>query len=212
MSNINLSQLSLEQFCSKTASGEPTPGGGSVSALIGALAASLSEMVAHLSDKRESFETIASELPIYVEQTRQIRANLLQKIQQDSLAFEQFMEALKLPKRTFEEKQFRIASMQRTLKEACEIPLSVAEISSNLFPIISELVLHGNPNAVTDILIAAMATRLAISGALLNVKINLKSIKDPDFRQCISNKIQELEQNAAMMEQKILSYGCSQLT
>lgn len=212
MSNTSLSQLSLEVFCEETASGKPTPGGGSVSSLIGALAASLSEMVAHLSNKKRHLETIQPELPAYIEQTCQIRLILLQSIQQDSSAFNKFMEAINLPKNTVEEKQFRIESMQKALKEACEIPLSVAEISYSLFPIICKLAQYGNPNAITDILVAAMATRVAISGALLNVNINLRSIKDSAYRQRISARAQELEQNSSLMEQKILSYGYSQLT
>ena len=112
--------------------------------------------------------------------------------------------ALKLPKETDEEKAARREAMQNGLKEAAKVPLAVAETAAKIFPIAKAVVAKGNTNAVTDGLVASMMARTAVLGALLNVKINLGSIKDEAFVAELAAKVKELEEQAVACEKEIL--------
>ncbi|WP_101696591.1 cyclodeaminase/cyclohydrolase family protein [Clostridium minihomine] len=190
---MEMKNMTLEVFCATTASNEPAPGGGSVSALAGALAASLAEMVAQLTIGKKGYEDVSEEMTLLVPQAAALRAELLDEITRDSTSFNAYMDALGLPKETEEEKAVRRQAMQDALKEAAEVPLSVAKTAAKIMPIASVLVKKGNSNAVTDGLVAAMMTRTAVLGALLNVKINLGSIKDDTYVAKMKETIREIE-------------------
>ena len=155
-----LKDLTIEEFAKVTASDAPAPGGGSVEAAAGSLAAALAEMVANLTIGKEKYAE--------------------------------------------EEKAARREAMQRGLKEAAVVPLSVAETASEIFPLAEAAVARGNANAVTDGLVSAMMARTAVLSALLNVKINLNSIKDEAFRADMEKQVKGLEKTASEYEAKIL--------
>ena len=161
--------------------------------LAGALAASLAEMVAQLTIGKKGYEDVSEEMTLLVPQAAALRAELLDEITRDSTSFNAYMDALGLPKETEEEKAVRRQAMQDALKEAAEVPLSVAKTAAKIMPIASVLVKKGNSNAVTDGLVAAMMTRTAVLGALLNVKINLGSIKDDTYVAKMKETIREIE-------------------
>ena len=191
-----LKDMSVAAFVDLTASDAPAPGGGSVSALFGALSAALTGMVAEMREIATAAEALKKEL--------------VEEIDRDSDSFNEFMAAMALPKDTDEEKAARKAAMQNGLKSAAKVPCHVAETAARIFPLAKAVVERGNTNAVTDGLVAAMAARTAVIGAGLNVKINLSSIEDEDFVAEYSARVAALEEQAIAAEREI--FALSELT
>lgn len=200
----DLKDLTVEGFVDVTASDAPAPGGGSVSALAGALAAALAEMVANLTVGKAKYAEVEGEMKELAAAGAALRKELVEDIQKDSTAFDLYMAGIKMPKETEEEKAARREAMQNGLKAAAQVPLSVAEAALKIFPIAEAVVKRGNTNAVTDGLVAAMMARTAVIGAGLNVKINLGSIKDEAFTAELAAKVKSLEEQAIACEQNIL--------
>ena len=199
-----LKDLTIEEFAKVTASDAPAPGGGSVAAAAGSLAAALAEMVANLTIGKEKYAEAENEMRELAEKGQAIREKLIADIQRDSSSFNLYMAALRMPKDTEEEKAARREAMQRGLKGAAVVPLSVAETAAEIFPLAEAAVARGNANAVTDGLVSAMMARTAVLSALLNVKINLNSIKDEAFRADMEKQVKGLEKTASEYEAKIL--------
>lgn len=206
----DMKYLSVEEFTALTASDAPAPGGGSISALAAGLGAALAEMVANLTIGKEKYADVEAEMCTLAQQAAALRTELIDAIQKDTESFNGYMAALKLPKETDEQKAVRREAMQKGLKEAALVPLEVAKTTVKIFPIAKAVVQKGNSNAVTDGLVAAMLARSATLGALLNVKINLGSIKDEIFVTDLAQQVKTLEQQATEMEKEVLS--CSELT
>ena len=204
---MELHRLPIAQFCEVTASDAPAPGGGSVSALCGALAASLSSMVANLTIGRKGYEPLQEVMQEAIDELESIRQSLLKAIDEDSKSFDDFMAATRLPKTTDEEKAARKMAMQQALKTATLIPLQVARESAKIFDYARLMLDNGNPNAFTDAMVSTLAARTATLGALLNVRINLASIKDEDFIFSIRQEIEALEKLANEAEAKMLRKG-----
>ena len=206
----DMKYLSIEDFTSLTASDAPAPGGGGVCALVAALGVALAEMVINLTIGKEKYAGVDGEMRALAQQAEALRKELLDAIQKDAECFNGYMAALRMPKETEAEKLARREAMQNGLKEAAVAPLEVAKTTVKIFPIAQTAVQKGNPNAVTDGLAAAMLARSAVLGTLLNVKINLASIKDEAFVAEYSAQVQQLEQQAIEMEKQVLA--CSDLT
>lgn len=200
----DLKNLSVEEFAAVTASDAPAPGGGSVSALAGALGAALAEMVANLTVGKAKYAEVEDEMKELSAKGAEIRRELIAGIQKDTESFTLYMNALGMPKDTDEQKAVRREAMQNGLKEAAKVPLEVAETAAKIFPIAEAVVKRGNTNAVTDGLVASMMARTAVIGALFNVKINLGSIKDETFVADMAAKVKSLEELAVTSEQAIL--------
>ncbi len=207
--SMMLHQTPVNHFCAITASNAPAPGGGSVSALCGALAASLSSMVGNLTIGRKGHEEHEEAMQQAVAELGEIRERLLRAIDEDSESFNEFMEALKMPKGTDEEKALRKAAMQAGLKKASSVPLAVARESVKIFTYAQLMLEFGNPNALTDAMVSTLAARTATLGALLNVRINLGSIKDTEFVKTTLREIESLEAEANHAESKLLQKGYS---
>ena len=162
-------------------------------------------MVANLTIGKAKYAEVEDEMKELAAAAAEIRVELTAAIQKDTESFNLYMAALKLPKETDEEKAVRREAMQNGLKEAAKVPLAVAETAVKIFPIAKAVVAKGNTNAVTDGLVASMMARTAVLGALLNVKINLGSIKDESFVAELAAKVAELEAQAAACEKEILA-------
>lgn len=197
-------EMTIEAFAQQTASSEPVPGGGSISALAGALAAALTEMVAGLTIGKKKYADVQSEMEEAIPVMQAMRGQLLDDIKRDSESFDLYMQALSLPKDTEDQRQARSEAMQAGLKAAVAVPLSVARNAVKILPYAEVMVTKGNKTAVTDGLVAAMMARTAVLGALYNVKINLQSIKDEAFIREISGEVEELEEKALSMEREIM--------
>ncbi len=203
---MELRNLTVADFAAITASDAPAPGGGSVSALAGTLAAALVEMVARLTVGREKYAASQEQMDEIIKIIPPVRERLLVAIDRDSSAFDQYMAALAMPKSTDQEKEARKAAMQEGLKEAAKVPLEVAEAALSLMPSLEKAVTMGNPNAVTDGMVGTMMARTAVLGALFNVRVNLDSIRDEAFVKELSAKTDVIQAEAMAWETKILAH------
>lgn len=199
-----MKEMKLTDFAAMTASDSPVPGGGSIAAVSGALAAALAEMVANLTIGKKKYVEVEGEMKEIAASATKLRNKLLDDIQRDSKSFDAVMATFKLPKETDEEKESRKSAMQAALKVAAEVPFDIAMSAYEVMPLAEEVVAKGNSSAVTDGLVSAMLARTAVLSALLNVKINLSSIKDESFVQELGSKVRELEEKAQHYEKKIL--------
>ena len=199
-----MKNLTINEFAKIVASDSPVPGGGSIAALCGALSAALSEMVANLTVTKKKYADSKEEMNAIINKASQLRDRLLNYIEEDSLAYKKVMEAYKLPKETEEEKCLRLERIQEGLKVAASVPLEVAETSYEIFPLVEAVVLRGNSSSVTDALVGAMMARTGVLSAILNIRINLDSIKDGEFVRVLKEKADILEEKANQFEKKIL--------
>jgi len=199
-----LVDMSLRSFVDETASESPAPGGGSISAYLGALGVALGTMVANLSSHKKGWDERWKEFSVWAVRGKEIQNRLLELVDEDTEAFNRIMDAFGLPKKTEEEKQLRKKAVQEATKDAIMIPLKVMETASSGFPLIREMVEKGNPNSVTDAGVGALAIRSCIRGAFLNVKINAASLDDRKFTEDIINKGSVIEEKAILEETAIL--------
>jgi formiminotetrahydrofolate cyclodeaminase len=200
-----LVDLTVEQFLEKTASKAPVPGGGSMAALNGAIAASLVQMVAGLTIGRKGFEAVSERMTGLAETAQNSRRRMLADVDRDAAAFDEVMQAFAMPKETEAQRQRRTDTVQEAFKEAVRIPLGVAEEALKLLQMAVEAVENGNRNAVTDGAVGVLAARTAVLGALLNVRINLKSIRDEQFVDEIRARADALEADTLSREQAFLA-------
>ena len=201
-----LKDHTLVQFSDVTAGSDPVPGGGSVSALAGAISASLAKMVANLTIGRKKYAEVESEMMEVATKAEEIRQSLLNAIDRDSDAYNLVAEAFKMPKETDEEKAARSAKIQEATKVAALVPMEVAKMTYDLIPLIEAVVMKGNQNAITDGCIAMMNCRLGVLGALLNVRINLGGLKDEAFVKELTADCEQLEKDITDIDQRILQH------
>ena len=202
---MQLKDMTVADLAALTASNSPAPGGGAIAALTGAYGVALASMVASLTIGKKGYEDVQDEMKSLLQTGEQLREELLEAIQKDSTSFDAFMAAMGLPKDTDEEKAARKEAMQKALKEAAEVPYQTAVTAAKIMPLAEQAVRYGNANAVTDGLVSAMLASAAVRGALLNVKINLSSIKDEAYVADLKQKCFELEESAIKAEAHILS-------
>lgn len=205
-----LAELTLKAFIDKVISNDPVPGGGSVSALNGALAASLAAMVANLTVGRKKYVEVNDLMQELAGRLEKTAGRLLADVDRDSDAYNRVFAAFKLPKETDEEKAARSEAIQRETKYAAEVPMEVARTVHDILPQIATVAQRGNSNAVTDACVAMMCARTAVLGALLNVKINLSSIKDEAYVKAMSEEAARLEIDTMEQERNLLLYAKEQ--
>ena len=202
-----LTELTLKDFISKVISNDPVPGGGSVSALNGALAAALSAMVANLTVGRKKYAEVNDLMQELSTRFEKLSQKLIEDVDRDSDAYNRVFAAFKLPKETDEEKQLRSEAIQKETKYAAQVPMEVARAVYEVLPQIDAIAQKGNSNAVTDACVSMMCARTAILGALLNVRINLTSIKDEAFVNAMREEADTIEVHTILQEQALLDYA-----
>jgi formiminotetrahydrofolate cyclodeaminase len=200
-----LKNLSIVDYLSKTASGDPVPGGGSSAALNAAMAAALVEMVSHLTIGRRNFESVDVEMRGVAEKASALRQKLLQDIDGDSDAYAQVLKAYQMPKATAAEKADRSRAVQEAFKQAALVPLGVARDAVAIMDLGRAVLSHGNPNAASDGAAGVLAARMAARAAVYNVRINLGSIRDETFTSELQREADLLEAAAEAKEKEILS-------
>ena len=208
---MKLVDLTIIDFLAKTAGNDPVPGGGSISALNGAIAAALTEMVANLTIGRKKYEEHEAVMKAVTASTDIYQKGFIKDIDSDSEAYEKVFNAFKLPKETDEEKAIRSRQIQEATKEAAEVPLEVARKVYAMMELIEAVAEKGNQNAVTDACVAMMSARNAVLGAILNVRINLTSLKDETYVNRVKAEIDQLEKDAIAKEQAVLANVNNQL-
>jgi len=203
-SQKKLIDLSLKQFTHETASESAAPGGGSISACMGAMGAALGAMVANLSAHKKGWEDRWEEFSDWAEKGKTYYDELLRLIDEDTQAFNGIMDAFGLPQRNEDEKQQRKEAIQRATRKAMEIPFRVMQVSYESMEVMITMAQSGNPNSVSDAGVGALAARSAVLGAALNVRINAGSLADKAFATQLLQKVSELEKNAIELEGQIL--------
>jgi glutamate formiminotransferase/formiminotetrahydrofolate cyclodeaminase len=203
-SEHKLIEMNLKAFMEETASDSPAPGGGSVSAYIGALGVALGTMVANLSSHKRGWDDRWKEFSDHAEQGKIIQNNLLLMVDEDTRAFNRIMEAFSLSKKSEEEKKLRDIAIEEATKNATLVPLKVMETAFSGFELIKKMVENGNPNSISDAGVGALALRSCIKGAFLNVKINASGLKDKAFVTGVLTRGEEIESDTVAAEEAIL--------
>ena len=204
--NNSLTDLTVKGLLDVTAGKDPVPGGGSISALCGSIAAALTEMVAGLTIGKKKYAEVEEQMKELVERVQKIRQQLILDVDRDSEAYNVVFAAFQMPKETDEEKAARSAQIQEATKIAANVPMEVARRVYSLLSDIEEVVSNGNQNAVTDGCVAMMSARNAIIGALFNVRINLTSIKDEQYVADMTAEADRLEREVIEREAKVIEY------
>lgn len=201
-----LTELTVKGLLAETAGDAPVPGGGSISALNGAIAAALAEMVANLTIGKKKYADVQDEMVEIAKSVAALQKELVLDVDRDSEAYDGVSQAFKLPKETDEEKAIRSAAIQENTKKAALVPMEVARRASALLPSIEAVVARGNQNAVTDGCVAMMCARVAVVGALFNVRINLTSIKDEEFVARLREEADRLEADVLAREAAVIAH------
>ena len=205
---MKLVELDVLKFLDVVDSNSPAPGGGSVSALASSLGASLARMVAHLSFGKKNYEALADDVKAKFvanfDELLKIKNELNDLIDRDSEAYNTVMAAYKLPKETDEEKATRSVEIQKSLKYAIQTPYDIVVLSGKAISLLGEILANGNQNAITDIGVGTMLLMVGLEGGILNVKVNLSSIKDAEYVEKITKEIYDIKATAEKEKERIM--------
>lgn len=199
-----LAGMRVADFVDETAAESPAPGGGSVAALSGALAAALGTMVANLSAHKRGWDERWEEFSRWAERGQALKDELLRLVDEDTAAFNHVMAALALPKATPEEKASRKAALAKANRGAVAVPRRVITLSLELFDLLEAMAREGNPSSVSDAGVGALAARTAVRAAALNVRINLPGLGDPAESARLDAEVRELAARADAREARVL--------
>lgn len=202
--SAKLTALSVKGFADETARESPAPGGGSVSAYMGAMGAALGTMVANLSSHKAGWDERWEEFSAWAEEGMALEQELLALVDEDTEAFNRIMNAFGLPKASEEDKKLRSRAIQEATLFAAQVPLRTMKTAEKVFPLCRAMVEKGNPNSVSDAGVGALAARSAILGAGLNVKINASSLKDREQAESLIAEAEEIIHRAVKQEAEIL--------
>ena len=199
-----LISLTAKGFAAETASESAAPGGGSVSAYMGALGAALATMVANLSAHKRGWDDRWKEFSDVAEKGQAVMAELLALVDEDTAAFNRIMDALSLPKGTAEEKAVRAEALEAATLYAASVPLRTMEAAFKALPLALEMAVKGNPASASDAGVAALAAGAAIRGAALNVRINCAGLSDKAPAQPLLDCVREILAQTEELEKSIL--------
>ena len=204
-SRKRLVDMSIEAFAEETASESPAPGGGSVSAAVGAFGVALGSMVANLSAHKRGWDERWEEFSDWAERGKANQDELLRLVDQDTEAFKAVMAASGLPKGSDAEQAERIQAIQAATRGAIEIPLRVMEVALDSMAVMKAMAEVGNPNSVSDAGVGALCARAAVRGAYLNVQINVGDLEDKAFVEDVLSRGQKMVELAEAQENEILA-------
>ena len=199
-----LAQMSVEAFTRETASESAAPGGGSVSACMGAFAAALATMVANLSAHKRGWDARWKEFSDVAEEGQKLVDELLALIDEDTAAFNRIMDCFSMPKGTDQEKAARAKALEEATLYAAQVPLRTMEASLKALPLALEMAQKGNPASASDAGVAALAAVAAIQGARLNVRINAAGLKDPAPAQPLLQRADAIVTQALTLQSQVL--------
>ena len=193
----------LEVYVQDAASGKPAPGGGSVSGLVGALAAAMSEMAANFTVGKKKFAAVDEQVRDCLGKLEAARERLLERMQADVEAYSSVGAAYAMPRETDEEKKQRREAIQHALKAAAEVPLDVVRNCDQVAGISACLVEVANPNLITDVAVSAILAEAACASARVNVEINLKYIEDAELVARVSAEVEQISRRTRECRQKV---------
>jgi len=188
-----LIEMKLDDFVAELASSSPAPGGGTIAAVTGSFAAGLAEMVCNLTIGNPKYADAQPFLPDVATKLKTIRLALLRLADEDTDAFHQLMEAYRMPKETLEEREARSLSIETAALWATKVPMKTAEYSAEILELLPEVITYGNVNAISDCGVAMESAHTAGLGALMNVSINLKTLKEKHRQEMLNQEKELLE-------------------
>ncbi len=200
-----LVDMTCAGFAEETASESPAPGGGSISAYMGALAAALGTMVANLSSHKAGWDDRWEYFSDWAETGMAVRNELLALVDEDTAAFNRIMDVFGMPKSTDEEKAARAVAMEAATLYATQVPLRTMKAAYRAFDVVRAMAEEGNPNSVSDAGVGALAARSAVMGACLNVKINAAGLKDREAAEALVAEANAIQVQAQQAEREILA-------
>ncbi|MBN2408606.1 MAG: glutamate formimidoyltransferase [Candidatus Aminicenantes bacterium] len=203
ISGPSLLRLGLRAFADEVSMDSPAPGGGSVAALCAALSAALSSMVANLSVGKKGYEDVFEEMKEVAGRAQDLKDALLVAVDEDTEAFNQVMEAFRLPKGSEEQAREKEAAVEKAYRQATLVPLSVLEKCAVLLNLARIVAQKGNKNSLSDAGVAAVVAAAAAAGAYYNVRINLPGIRDESFKKDVSEKARELSDSVHQLEAEV---------
>ena len=200
-----LVDMTCTGFAEETASESPAPGGGSISAYMGALAAALGTMVANLSSHKAGWDDRWEYFSNWADNGMAVMNELLYLVDEDTAAFNKIMDVFGMPKSTDEEKAARAEAMEVATLYATQVPLRTMKAAYKAFEVVRAMAEEGNPNSVSDAGVGALAARSAVMGACLNVKINAAGLKDRAVADALVKEAEEIQVAAQKAEAEILA-------
>ena len=201
----NLMSQPMEAFVQELSTNSPAPGGGSVSALAGSLAAGLASMVAALTHEKKGFEMSKDEMESIGSEAQNLKDRLVKLVDEDSEAFNQMMAAGRLPGKSDDEKKAKAEAVEAAAKNGVAVPLETADAAMNILKMASVLVEKGNPNSVSDAGVAGEMAFGAVRGGVMNAMINLPGIEDNSFTEETRKKCEDLLKNAEALHSQVFS-------
>jgi glutamate formiminotransferase/formiminotetrahydrofolate cyclodeaminase len=204
-SRERLVRMTCKDFAYETASESPAPGGGSISAYMGALGAALGTMVANLSSHKPGWDARWKEFSDWADKGQTVLSKLLALVDEDTAAFNRIMAAIGMPKGSEEEQKARAEALEAATLYATEVPLKTMKAASEVFPIVRAMAQEGNPNSVSDAGVGALAARSAVLGAELNVKINAAGLADRETAARLCAEAVEIASAAVAAEAEVLA-------
>ncbi len=211
MAENTIWQWTTAEFLAQSASAAPTPGGGSVSAYVGALGASMVCMVANLTVGKEKYKDVEPQVQVILAKGEKLLHDLKNGLTQDIEEFSNFMAVLKLPKDTEEQKQARSAKMQEVLVSATDTPLAIAQNCYAVLELAQELAPIGNKGAISDVGVAAYLAESALKAAMFSVDINLPQVKDGDYQEKVKAERERLFAQAEKLKNETVAVVQSRL-
>ncbi len=200
-----LEQMTVQALNELTASNASVPGGGSISAMAGAYGAALAQMMAKLTMGREKYKQVEERMMQLDSALEPIRLRMLEGITKDTQSYDGFMQAMRLPKETDDEKAARSDAMQSALREACGVPLRNARDALEALQLAQDIVKLGNINTLSDGLVGVMMLRTAALGAINNVRINVPGVHDEAFRADMLSTCNKLQRQVIDLEQQAIA-------
>jgi formiminotetrahydrofolate cyclodeaminase len=205
-SQLTLAPLSVDELLRRLSSSDPVPGGGSAAALAGATGASLVSMVAALTVGRDAYAAVEADAREIGRAAEALRDELVALADEDSMAYQGYMDALRLPRQTDDERSARTRAMQGAAVQSADVPLRTARVAMQALELARRIAPIGNRNAVSDAGVAALLAAAAIRGAILNVRINLPQLpEDALLRKEAAQELPALERDAAALESAALA-------
>jgi len=204
-SNKKLINMSLSAFADETASESMAPGGGSIAAYVGTLGISLGTMVANLSAHKAGWDNRWKEFSDWAEKGQTYKHTLLALVDEDTQAFNQIIEAFRMPKTTSKEKSLRSQAIQEATKYATEVPLKVMKTACESMEVMKAMVKIGLQNSLSDAGVGALCAKAAVTGAYFNVRINAKDLKNRQLADALLAKAEALYQQTLIIENEIIS-------
>ena len=194
----------LKSFIDNTAKGTPTPGGGSVAALVGSLGAALLCMVGNFTVGKPKYKSVEKDVKEILAKADKLKESLFVLTREDMEAYEKFSRASQMPKDTPLMREKRKQVLQKTLKEAAEVPWRISQASLQVIELAEKLLPKGNPNLITDVGVGVLLAEAALKSAVLNVKINLSFIKDEEYKNRRSKALEDILSRASQIGNGVL--------